>query len=168
MNVVSVEQATIAVSGNAPAAVIVADRQAASIVTAGAQGPAGRQGDIGPAGGTATTETAGEALGGHRIARLDAGGDAVYASNDVPADALSVLGLTLGAAVLGDPIDVQRMGEVTEPSWTWSLDQPVYLGTNGGLTQTAPSAPAAAFQLIVGFPVSATTLFVSLREPIYF
>jgi hypothetical protein len=43
----------------------------------------------------------------------------------------------------------------------------VYLGTNGLLTQTLPESPAV-FSLIIGFPTTATTLFVAIREPIFF
>lgn len=145
--------------------VILAEEQL-HIVAVGQQGPQGPQGSIGPAGGMVLTVTAGAALSGHRIVYLDANQKAQYASNQTASHALIALGLTLGAAALDDPVDVQRSGEVTEPTWGWSLEQPVYLGDNGLLSQTPPTSPAL-FQRIVGFPTAATKLFLALREPIF-
>jgi hypothetical protein len=135
-------------------------------IAAGAQGPAGRQGPIGPSGGSALTAPAGEALGGHRIVYLDSAGQAFYASNQVVAHGLVALGLTLGAVSIGGDASILRSGDVTEPSWSWTLEQPVYLGDNGLLTQTPPASPAV-FQRIVGFPVTSIRLIISFREPIY-
>ena len=147
-------------------AAVVVDNRVAGVMAAGTQGPAGAQGPIGPAGGAALTVTAGAALSGHRVVYLDAAEKAQYASNQTASHALIALGLTLGAAALDDPVDVQRSGEVTEPSWSWTLEQPVYLGATGLLTQTAPTSPAL-FQRIVGFPTAATKLFLALREPVF-
>jgi hypothetical protein len=145
---------------------VTAETTEVSVVAVGQQGPAGSRGPVGPSGGSALTVTAGAALGGHRVVYLDAFEKAQYASNQTASHALVMLGMTLGAAVLDDPVDVQRSGEVTEPTWDWILEQPVYLGDNGLLTQTPPNSPAL-FQRIVGFPITATTLFLALREPVF-
>jgi len=145
---------------------VVVEDTSVQVVFVGEQGPQGPQGNIGPAGGVALTVTAGAALGGHRIVHLDSSEKAQYAGNQTAAHALVMLGMTLGAAVLNDPVNVQSFGEVIEPSWSWTLNQPVYLDTNGLLTQTTPVAPAL-FQRIVGFPTAATKLFLSFREPIF-
>lgn len=110
------------------------------------------------------TKTAGVALGGHRMVTLDAVGEAIYADSSILAHAHKVLGMTTGAAILGAPIDILRMGEFSEPSWSWILDEPLFLGTDGLLTQTPP---VSGFSLIVAFPISATMVYVDLREPIY-
>lgn len=144
----------------------VVEDTSVQVVSVGEQGPAGAQGATGPSGGATFTVTAGAAIGGHRIIHLDAAEKAQYASNQNAAHALTALGMTLGAAILNDPVDVQRTGEVTEPSWAWTLDQPVYLADNGLMTQTTPVSPAL-FQRIVGFPTAATKLFLSFREPIF-
>ena len=135
-------------------------------VEVGMEGPPGRPGSIGPAGGSALTVTASSALGGHRLVVLNASGLAVVADASIPEHAYKVLGLTLGAAAAGSSVDVLRSGELDEPSWHWTLDAPVFLGQNGLLTQDLP-APPSLFSLIVGFPVTTTKLFIALREPIY-
>lgn len=135
-------------------------------IAAGQQGPAGPSGMPGPAGGSTMLFAAAAAIGGHRVLALDASGAVIYAGCDQPGTAHMIIGVSLNAAAAGGTLNVVRSGEVIEPSWAWNPSLPVYLGTNGTLTQTPPAAPAASFSLIVGFPTSATGLFVAVREPI--
>lgn len=133
------------------------------VVAAGAQGPQGIQGVTGPAGAVTQTLVAGDVLGGHRWVVPDATGAVIYADQTTPTHANKVLGMTLGAALLGADIQIQSSGEHIEPSWTWTLDLPVFLGSNGLMTQTPPTT---GFSQIVGFPITATKLMIGLREPL--
>lgn len=142
---------------------VVIEETSIYMVAAGAQGPAGVAGAPGPTGGVAVQHTAGVALGGHRMVVLDNSQLAIYADCAISAHAHKVLGMTSGAVVSGDTATIQTGGEMTEPSWNWTLGTPVWLSTNGQLTQTVPTT---GFSLIIGFPISATTLFVSKREPL--
>lgn len=134
----------------------------------GPQGPKGDKGDKGDPGppgppGTAIYEFVAQApMGGHRIIALDEAGVPVYASNDDPDSALRAVGISLNAADIGGTIRVQAEGAITEPSWGWLTDRPVYLGKDGLLTQTAPTYPDAQVAMIVGFPISPTSIFFSL------
>lgn len=125
----------------------------------------GPPGPPGPAGAAAMNFTANGAIGGHRVLALDAANAVIYAGNDLPGTANKIIGMSLNAASPGGALNVVRSGEVIEPGWNWITTLPVYLGTNGLLTQTPPVSPAA-YSLIVGFPTSATGLFLSVREPI--
>lgn len=109
------------------------------------------------------SKLAGADLSGHRMVVLDAAGKAVYADNTTMTHVNKVLGMTVGSAVTDVAIDILRWGELEEPSWSWTLDTPIFLSTNGLLTQTPPST---GFSQIIGFPVSATKAYISLREPI--
>lgn len=141
------------------------------IPVAGPQGPTGpagtqgAQGPAGPSGGAAISVTAASAIGGHRIVVLDDAGAPAYASNQDINHLSKVLGMTLNAANPGDTLSIVRTGDVVEPTWNWTLNLPVFLGTNGLLTQTPPSTPAL-FSQVVGFPITATKMFVNIREPI--
>lgn len=130
----------------------------------GDKGDKGDQGDPGPPGAVVVQYTAGEALGGHRIVILDDSPLAFYASNNVLAHANKILGMTTGAVAIDDLATIQTSGEVTEPSWAWVLNTPIWLGVNGLLTQTAPTS---GFSLIVGFPITSTKILIRLREPIF-
>ena len=141
--------------------VVVLDPQDQQVVFGGEQGPQGAQGIPGPVGGSALQYPAGAALSGHRMVVLEAG-LAIYADKDTPAHAGKVLGMTTGAAALGELATIQTGGELTEPSWAWTLDQPIFVGVTGTLTQTPP---ATGFVLTVGFPITATKIFLAIGEP---
>lgn len=114
----------------------------------------------------AISVVSGANVGGHRIVVVDESGRAQYASCLNASSAPRVLGLTLCAASENDLLSVQRAGQVEEGSWSWEVGRPVYLGVDGLMTQVEPTYPSSSFVLIVGFPITATKLFVSLREPI--
>lgn len=109
--------------------------------------------------GTQTTVVAATALGGHRVVTLEGN----YASKDTATDKFKVLGLTNGAVSSGHTATVTTYGLITEGGWSWTVGNPVFLSTNGHLTQTPP---ASGFRMIVGRPMTATTLFIDISEPI--
>lgn len=133
------------------------------LITQGEQGPPGRDGAVGA---STAAYTAALSLGGHRVVTPNPAGNAVYADNTIINTANAVLGLTVGAAAAGDTVAVQHGGEITEPSWTWTPNNPIYLGINGLLTQTPPTNPSA-YSLIIGFPITATKMYIGIREPIF-
>ena len=109
--------------------------------------------------GTVASVTAAEALGGHRVVTLEG----YYASKDNAADKFNVLGVTQGAASLGSAAVVTTFGEISNVGWSWTVGSPVFLSTTGHLTQTAPTS---GFRTIIGRPITATSLFVDISEPI--
>jgi hypothetical protein len=121
----------------------------------------------GPAGAPGLTDnllvrTVSTAIGGHRIV-VSIGGQVAYADAANAAHRGHVLGMTLNAASAGGTVQIQSGGEVLEPTWTWTVDGVVYLGSNGVLTQTPPTPPS--FLQVVGFAVAADRLFLNLLPP---
>jgi hypothetical protein len=143
-------------------AVAVLEESRQIIIAGGDQGPQGIQGLPGQAGVSYFTFTASGAIGGHRAVVISSAGAVGYADNTLPDHANAVVGITLGAAADGDDIQVQDSGEITEPSWNWMLQQPVFLSTNGLLTQTCPTS---GFVLVIGTPTASDTLLVSIKQP---
>lgn len=109
---------------------------------------------------------AGTDLGGHRAVKKDSFNLVQYASSDNILDVGKVLGITLGASLTGSSISIVREGEIEEPSWNWLLDMPIFLSSNGQLTQVVPSYPTYAFSQILAFPITPTRILVTIREPI--
>lgn len=73
------------------------------------------------------------------------------------ADSLSnYAGVTRMATVIGDPINVVRSGLMTEGGWSWTPNQPIFITTDGVLTQTVPT-PGNPIRRI-GWAISATQL----------
>lgn len=130
------------------------------VASTGIQGPPGQDG------GAYITKFAASALGGHRIVRAVSATEVDYASSDTADHGDDVLGMTLGAAGLGDVVLVANDQDITEPSWAWTPQAPLYLATNGQITQTPPDAPAA-FALIVGFATSATSARIRIETPVF-
>lgn len=106
--------------------------------------------------------TAAVNLSALRAITTDGSGNAVYASNDTLSNAV-VVGLTETAANAGSAVSVRTAGIVTDANWTWTKG-PVFLGTNGALTQTAPSGGAIVVQL--GRAITATQLLIDIEPTI--
>lgn len=108
------------------------------------------------------TLTAARNLSGHRVLKATEDG-ADYASSLELGDANRVIGLSTGAVMQGQPVLVQTDGEMTEPSWSWDISLPVFNGVDGLLTQVSASP---GYSLIVGIPITPTTILVSVKQPI--
>lgn len=127
----------------------------------------GMKGDRGEAGSTSIARISSAALGGHRMVANTVDGRLGYASSDDLQSAFTILGMTLNAVSANGSVEVQSAGLVTESTWTWTPNLPIYLGLNGLLTQAVPTTPTALFSLVVGFALSPTSIFINLHEAIY-
>jgi len=105
---------------------------------------------------------AAEDLGGHRIV-VALGSQIAYADNTVASHSSIVTGITTQAVLSGEAVNVTISGEVSEGSWSWTLDKPIFLTANGLMTQTAPST---GFLLQVGYPTSTTSMVVDIKTAI--
>jgi len=74
----------------------------------------------------------------------------VYADSSNIAHAYAVVGLVLEPIAAGMEAQALQEGIVSDSSWNWIAGQPIYLGAQGQLTQTAPEPPLVAFLLPVG------------------
>lgn len=112
-------------------------------------------------------KVAGMDLGGHRIVVITTDGHAIYADSHTLAHAHKVIGITTESASTGSLVRIQLSGLLTEPSWSWTLDEPLWAAANGMLTQTPPdSSTGDAFSQIVGTPIAATAAIISIQQPI--
>jgi hypothetical protein len=107
-----------------------------------------------------------------RIAYQSIQGHRVIANRNGLADICDVLdinscknaiGIGLNAAAIGEAVTIVSFGEISESSWQFITDAPVFLGPNGTLTQTIPQA---GIFLQVGIAQSATSIFVDISNPI--
>lgn len=138
---------------------VVTEEEQVVIVDSGKQGVPGPPGQAGV---SYLQFTASAALGGNRVVRLS-GGDLVYASHTETAFANAPLGLTIGATAPGATASVQTSGLMTEPSWNWTPDQPVFVGANGVPVQPSPTS---GYSLIVGIATSPTQILIGARMPL--
>lgn len=126
----------------------------------------------GTGGGTVTTSEAAKSvktsivvdsvIGGNRAVIRTATGLALANNTDAGHSGL-VIGITQNAASAGGTVEVVNEGELEGFSGL-SVNSPIYLSTNGLLTQ---SLPASGFIQQVGMALTATKIFVHLFTPIH-
>jgi len=104
---------------------------------------------------TQITAIAAEAIGGQRIVSLNSDGKAIY-----PTDYSSAIGITTGAVELGATATIITSGQITETSWSWTPNMPLFLSDNGLMTQTAP----VTGELVqIGWAITSTTIFLKIN-----
>ncbi len=131
------------------------------LIAPGEQGPPGPPGPAGGGGDEYVTRTAGETISANRVLYDRAG--LVYPLGQADAENIyAILGLSVSAGQTGAQISVQRSGTVTDSGWSWAYGR-VYLGANGQLTQTPPSS---GFSVLIGFAATATSINLSINDPI--
>lgn len=88
-------------------------------------------------------------------------------TNRITTPAIAIAIMDVASGNLGTFLE---SGPITNPSWSWINDpnKPIFLGVNGGLTQTPPIAPDTIIQ-IIGVPKSSTTIdfkpsFITIRN----
>jgi hypothetical protein len=137
-------------------------------LTSATQGPSGPQGPQGSNGLNGLnglngsldiiTLTAGTDLGGNRVVT----GAVEYADNTNLDTLTKAIGVTAGAAILGEPIHVISGGEL-EGFFGLTPNQPVYLSVNGTVTQTLP---VTGYIQRIGVAVTSTKIIINLSEPL--
>lgn len=127
--------------------------------------PQGPPGPPGPSGVEAAriTRLAGIDIGGHRAIYVAEDNTFRYA-DAATEEGRAVAGVTVGAASTGTAAYAQYAGELVEPSWSWSVGMPVFLGTNGMLTQSPLSSGLA---IIIGIAVGADRILIRIGSPVY-
>lgn len=115
-----------------------------------------------PTGGESVVRTAGETVSALK-AVYELGGQ-VFAldSQDVDHAAL-YLGIAVSSATIGLDVIIQRAGTIDDASWSWAGGE-VFVGTEGSLTQVAPTT---GFKLIVGNSPSPQRVNLTFDTPVY-
>jgi hypothetical protein len=97
-------------------------------------------GGLVPTGGAGIALPAGTNISALRAITTDGSGNAIYASN-TSASLAVVVGISTTATSIGGQVTIATDGIMTDAGWNW-VKGPVFLGTNGLLTQTVPSGGA--------------------------
>lgn len=114
-------------------------------------------------GGNTIVRTADTPISGHRCV-VDTDSGVIYLSLADLSHGERILGITLNAAGVGDPLNIQYSGEVTNSGWNWTPDEPIFPIENGMLSQTPPTT---GFVCNIGFASSATSIFINIQQAVY-
>jgi hypothetical protein len=83
----------------------------------------------------------------------------------VPATVLDVNHSNRVVGILDANDEVVTFGAITNPSWTWTPEQSLYLGSNGDIVTTS-TIDGATFSLKIGYAISATKAFIKIGTPV--
>lgn len=124
-------------------------------------GPQGVVGPPGPAGGAGFTLATNSDIGGNRAVSVS-GGYAAYA--DSTDETTYCVGLSMGAVSSGADVTLQSGGKMVVSGAGWTEDLPVFVSTNGTLTQVVP---VIGYVQQVGMAFDSQTLIIEISEPTY-
>lgn len=110
--------------------------------------------------------TAAYPIGGHRVVSVDTSGNAVYADATDVSTVSRILGVTQSSSAAAAPVFAYSICNITEPSWNWDVNKPVFLREEGLLTQSDPSSLGLKFSIVVGIPTSPTSIIISIGQPV--
>lgn len=144
-------------------AMTVIEQQEAIEAWFGPVGPRGPRGVPGAAGSAVITRTAGEAMGALRVAVATTDDTVMLADINDLSHFGRVVGVTLQAVALGDPVEIQRMDLIENTGLNFSSGDWLYIGAGGVLSATPL---VGEWWQIIGYAVAQQAIDVSLREPI--
>lgn len=127
--------------------------------SAGADGTDGAPGAVGPPGGSGFTLPTEISIGGNR-AVATVSEFAVYADSLL---GLPAVGISTGAVVGGNDVTLQSGSKMAVTGAGWAPGSPVFLSTNGTLTQTEP---VAGLSQVLGIAHDAETILIEIVQPI--
>ena len=86
-------------------------------------------------------------------------------ANTVLASSLDIAQVDKVLGVLDVSGETVTFGSITNPSWAWTPEQSLYLGSNGDIVTTS-TVNGATFSLRLGYAISATKAFIKIGTPI--
>jgi hypothetical protein len=95
----------------------------------------------------------------YKVVALDSTANTILASASDITQVDKILG------ILDSSGQTVTFGSITNPSWTWTPEQSLYLGSNGDVVTTS-TINGAAFSLKLGYAISATRAFIKIGTPI--
>lgn len=106
---------------------------------------------------------AGEYLYKHRVVYIGSDGTA-YLANFTDLTCMShIIGLSASTTLKRGTVGIQTFGTLHDLDWSWIRSKPIFLGSNGEMTQTAVSS---GFSLKIGYPLTSTSMFIDIEQPI--
>lgn len=96
---------------------------------------------------------AGESIQKFGLVYLTTTSNIVRKASNTSSDSAPAVGLALTAVPANNEGSFLRRGQVYNPSWNWTLGLPIFLGLDGNMTQTPPTADLTIIQK-VAMPVT--------------
>jgi len=88
------------------------------------------------------------------------------ATNDLLFPNANVLGIILSSVTIGNPVEVLFFGKLDDAFFTFPVNDSLFLGINGTITNIPPVAPAATFSTDIGYSLGTGSIFLKIEKPI--
>jgi hypothetical protein len=105
---------------------------------------------------------AGAPVTAYKVVTTDPLGFGIHASSGIAAHVDQVIGVALQSAAPGAFFEVAESGLVTNPGWSWSPGQPLFIGLDGAIG----TAPVGNFTLQIGYAKTDQTIYVRVGRGI--
>jgi len=105
---------------------------------------------------------AGEIISALRVVYASATDTVMYGDNTA-LNTTRVIGVALNSAALGGSVSVQLFGKIEDPFFTYNVNEPLYLGASGAITNTAPTS---GYRTPIGKGLGNGAIFVSIEGTI--
>ena len=127
-------------------------------------GTQGAQGT--PGSGSEESFIAGASIGGQRVVITMSDGKVYPADASVLSNSNTIVGITKTAVSIGSAVDVIKIGSLSDPSFSFTADLPIYVDTSGSgvITQVPPASPSE-FSQALGHAISTTKIFIQIEKP---
>lgn len=111
------------------------------------------------------TYTAGEAITAMNIVRLSNSTTVFKAIPDGTLSDASAIGIALSSAALGDPVTVRLFGILSDASFTFTLNVPVFLDSSSNVTDTLPAPVSGEYVTHMGKSLGTGAIFINIQPP---
>ena len=88
------------------------------------------------------------------------------ATNDQTVDKALVLGIAVNHALPGENVTVVIMGVINNSNYSaFTLNSPLFLDSNGGITDVRPVLPTSKYLLQVAKSLGSNSIFIQIETP---
>lgn len=77
-----------------------------------------------------------------------------------------VMGVALQTGIAGFDGRVHILGILDDPSFNFNVNELLYLGENGEITNVPPSLPNSQFSTTIGYSLGTGSIFIQIEQPI--
>jgi len=105
---------------------------------------------------------AGENLSALRVVKKAPDGKVYLCDSSDQNDYNKAIGITTIASSIGDKIEYILWGELSDLTWSWNVNEPIYFDSQGKLTQT----PGSVLYQEIAIAQTTTNIFVKILDSI--
>ena len=88
-----------------------------------------------------------------------------FANNNLAYSNATVLGITLNAVAAGNPVEILLFGKLSDPFFSYPVNDILFLTTGGSISNIAPTA-IGIHSTTIGYSLGSGAIFLNIEKPI--